>query len=70
MATSTIKSIRLQDGIIDAIEKMGEQDNRTFSNMVETILLSHLKAKGITILSEFNRNLNKALNHGKEKKQP
>lgn len=34
------KSIRLNENIIQSIQRMAEDDNRTFNNMVETILLN------------------------------
>ena len=33
------KSIRLNTKVIDYIEKMARDENRTFTNMVETILI-------------------------------
>ena len=41
--TSHQKSIRLSESIIENIEQMAEDDNRTFNNMVETILLNATK---------------------------
>lgn len=34
------KPIRLDQSVIQSIQKMAEDDNRTFNNMVETILLN------------------------------
>jgi len=34
-----LKSIRLRQDVINKVEKMAQNDNRTFTNMVETILL-------------------------------
>lgn len=34
------KSIRLNQTVIDSVERMAEEQNRTFNNMVETILLN------------------------------
>lgn len=42
---TTVKSIRLSNGIIDRIEHMAIRENRTFSNMVETILLKELQSQ-------------------------
>jgi len=36
-----IKSIRLSNLVIDKIEKIAIKENRSFSNMVETILLNY-----------------------------
>lgn len=37
------RSIRLDEGVIVSIEKMAETHNRTFNNMVETILLKEAR---------------------------
>jgi hypothetical protein len=45
--TSVLKAIRLKDKVVKAVEKLAEEDNRNFSNMVETMLLDQLKMKGM-----------------------
>ena len=42
---STLKSIRLKDTVINKIEKMAKSENRSFTNMVETILIKYSKSK-------------------------
>lgn len=37
---SILKSIRLKKEVINKIEKMAENNNRSFTNMVETILIN------------------------------
>ncbi len=36
-----VKTLRLRPDVVEKIEEMAEKDNRTFSNMVETILLKY-----------------------------
>ncbi|MFD2100542.1 hypothetical protein [Flagellimonas iocasae] len=36
-----IKTLRLKPDVIDKVNRLAEEDNRTFSNMVETILLKY-----------------------------
>ena len=38
---STLKSIRLKDWLITKIGNMAKSENRSFTNMVETILISN-----------------------------
>lgn len=33
-----IKTVRLRPSVIEKIQKLADKDNRTFSNMVDTIL--------------------------------
>lgn len=40
---STLKSIRLKNKVIEKVEEMAKEENRTFTNMVETILINHIK---------------------------
>lgn len=35
-----VKTLRLKPEVIDKVEKLANENNRTFSNMVETILLN------------------------------
>lgn len=35
----TIKTLRLKTDAVDRVSKMAKENNRTFNNMVETILL-------------------------------
>lgn len=35
-----VKSVRLKEEVVEMIDKMAKENNRTFSNMVETILLN------------------------------
>ena len=37
--SSSLKSIRLKNEVIEKIEVMAQEENRTFTNMVETILM-------------------------------
>jgi len=37
------KGIRLDPKIIQAIEKMAKNENRTFGNMVETLLIKYIR---------------------------
>lgn len=37
------KTVRLRSDLIEKIEKMAREQNRNFSNMVETLLINHLK---------------------------
>lgn len=37
------KTFRLDKATLDAIEKLGEEENRTLNNMVETLLMRALK---------------------------
>ena len=37
---STLKSIRLKDWVVTKIENMAKSENRSFTNMVETILIN------------------------------
>lgn len=37
------RSIRIDEQIIKTVEKMAEVENRTFNNMVETILLNEAR---------------------------
>ena len=36
---NNVKTLRLKPEIIDKVDKLAQENNRTFSNMVETILL-------------------------------
>lgn len=36
---SSLKSIRLKNEVIEKVEEMAKDENRTFTNMVETILM-------------------------------
>lgn len=36
-----VKTLRLKPDVVDKVNKLAEEDNRTFSNMVETILLKY-----------------------------
>lgn len=38
---STLKSIRLKNDVINKIDQIAKTENRTFTNMVETILLKY-----------------------------
>lgn len=38
-STSSLKSIRLKNEVIEKVEEMAREENRTFTNMVETILM-------------------------------
>ena len=38
--TTTVKSVRMKTELVNHIEIMANQQNRNFSNMVETILLN------------------------------
>jgi len=38
---STVKTLRLRPDVVQKIESMADKENRTFSNMVETILLKY-----------------------------
>tara|TARA_R110001606_G_scaffold399006_1_gene579897 strand:- start:1833 stop:1988 length:156 start_codon:yes stop_codon:yes gene_type:complete len=38
-STSSLKSIRLKNEVIEKVEEMAKEENRTFTNMVETILM-------------------------------
>tara|TARA_R110002096_G_scaffold432559_1_gene649600 strand:- start:60 stop:194 length:135 start_codon:yes stop_codon:yes gene_type:complete len=42
---STLKSIRLKDTVIAKIENLAKSENRSFTNMVETILIKYSKSK-------------------------
>lgn len=35
---TTMKSLRLRQDVVEKVEKMAENDNRSFTNMVETLL--------------------------------
>lgn len=37
---STVKTVRLRTEVVDKVQKMAEADNRTFTNMVETLLIN------------------------------
>jgi len=37
---TTLKTLRLRQDVVEKVQKMAENDNRTFTNMVETILLN------------------------------
>jgi len=37
---TTIKTLRLREDVVEKVQKMADKDNRTFTNMVETILLN------------------------------
>lgn len=41
-------SFRLHQDIIDQIQLQAAEENRSLSNMVETILLQYLKAKDVS----------------------
>ena len=45
MNDTTVKSIRFKNTMIDKINILAAQDNRNFSNMVETLLLRALRDK-------------------------
>lgn len=36
---TVMKTLRLKQEVVDKVELMAKEDNRTFTNMVETILL-------------------------------
>lgn len=36
-----VKTLRLKPDVVDKVNRLAEEDNRTFSNMVETILLKY-----------------------------
>ncbi len=36
---TSIKALRLRNDVIEKIQYLAQQDNRTFTNMVETILI-------------------------------
>lgn len=36
-----VKTLRLKPDVVDKVTKLAKEDNRTFSNMVETILLKY-----------------------------
>lgn len=40
---STLKSIRLKNEVIEKVKEMAKKENRTFTNMVETILINRIK---------------------------
>ncbi|MEM7161403.1 MAG: hypothetical protein AAF487_03080 [Bacteroidota bacterium] len=42
-AGSKTKTMRLKEEVINMIERRAEQENRTFTNMVETILMRDLE---------------------------
>lgn len=42
----TIKSMRLKKEVIDRIQELATKENRSFSNMVETVLIKYLKELG------------------------
>lgn len=44
MKTRT-KTITLSDSLIKAVEKKAKEENRSFSNMVEVILLNNVKSQ-------------------------
>ena len=46
-SATVLKAVRLKPKIIKGVEKLAEEDNRNFSNMVETMLMNQLKMKGI-----------------------
>jgi predicted DNA-binding ribbon-helix-helix protein len=49
--STSLKSLRLKNEVIKKIEVMAEKDNRTFTNMVETILIRESeKDKNITMM--------------------
>lgn len=50
------KSIRLNVLLIDKIEKMSKEQNRTFNNMVETILIDYIEKNNF---KTFNSNQTK-----------
>lgn len=37
---TTLKTLRLRQDVVEKVQTMAENDNRTFTNMVETILLN------------------------------
>jgi len=37
---TTLKTLRLRRDVVKKVESMAEKDNRSFTNMVETILLN------------------------------
>jgi len=44
MEKSKQRSVRLKSHVIESIEKMAKEENRTFNNMVETILIEKIKS--------------------------
>lgn len=42
---SILKTLRLKQEVVEKVEKMAKEDNRTFTNMVETILLKADQAR-------------------------
>ncbi len=40
---TNLKSIRLRQDVIEKVQKMAEDNNRSFTNMVETILMDKTK---------------------------
>lgn len=40
-----LKGIRLKKWVIAKIEEMAKSENRSFTNMLETILIKHIKSK-------------------------
>ena len=37
---TTLKTLRLRQDVVEKVQIMADNDNRTFTNMVETILLN------------------------------
>ena len=40
-----LKSLRLKPSLIEKLNKIAEDDNRTFTNLVESILMNEVKKK-------------------------
>ena len=55
----TIRTISLREELAKEIEKRSQEENRTFSNMIETILLKEFG------LNSKKNNLDKYWSHGK-----
>lgn len=45
-----MKTIRLREDVIDNVETMAKRDNRTFTNMVETILMRESQKNNLNSL--------------------
>ena len=43
--TKVLKSLRLKLSLIEKLNKIAEDDNRTFTNLVESILMNEVKKK-------------------------
>lgn len=44
-----VKTLRLDSDVIKKVEELAKEDNRTFSNMVETILIKFKPDDNITM---------------------